>query len=198
MFTGLVETRGIVQSLVAAGESARLTIAAPLENLELGESIAVNGCCLTVTAFGPGEVSFDVLAQTLRVTALGQLQSGDTVNLERAMQANARVGGHFVLGHVDCVGEVLAYDEAGQDHRWEVAVPRELLKYCIDKGSLAVDGMSLTIAEISEGRGSVVFWITPHTHAVTNLVETAAGKKVNLEVDMLAKYVERLLAARES
>ncbi|MBK1792592.1 riboflavin synthase [Persicirhabdus sediminis] len=192
MFTGLVEAKGNVISLIEKGESARLTIAIPFANeLELGDSVAINGCCLTATLIENGHVSFDVLSQTLRVTSLGDLQAGSVVNLERALRVGDRLGGHFVLGHVDTVGEIISFTEHGQDHRLEIAVPQDIQRLCIDKGSLAIDGISLTIAELLDD--SVVFWIIPHTAAETNLCQAAAGKRVNLEADMLAKHAARLL-----
>ena len=194
MFTGLVETTGQVLSLAPHGEQARLTLAIPFASeLQPGESVAVNGCCLTVDDIGPGRASFDLLAQTLRVTSLGVLREGSRVNLERAMRAGDRFGGHFVQGHVDGTGEVLAWEASGQDHRLEVSVPAELLRLCIDKGSLCVDGISLTIAALRAG--SAEFWITPHTLGRTHLVDFSVGRPVNLEADMLAKHLARLFDA---
>jgi len=195
MFTGLVEATGTVSALDFLGDQARLTLRIPFQNeLALGDSVAVNGCCLTVAELLPAGTSFDVLMQTLRVTSLGALQVGSEINLERAMLATARFGGHFVQGHVDATGTIVALEPHGQDHRFEVALPPEIQRLCIDKGSLCVDGISLTIAELKES--SAVFWITPHTFAHTHLHAAAAGQPVNLEADLLAKYVERLVAGR--
>lgn len=195
MFTGLVEALGHVVSLESRGPQARLTLRAPFAaEVAEGDSVAVNGCCLTVTGHTDAEMSFDVLAQTLKVTSLGVLGPGSVVNLERALAAGDRFGGHFVLGHVDVTGSIRDVRPLGQDYRVEVALPPEISRLCIDKGSLAVDGISLTIAEL--GADSAVFWITPHTWLATNLHAAAPGQPVNLEADMLAKHVDKLLEAR--
>ena len=195
MFTGLVEAVGSVVKLEHLGEQARLTLEIPFSaDLALGESVAVNGCCLTVAEIATGGVSFDLLAQTLKVTSLGSLASGSLVNLERAMMAGARFGGHFVQGHVDDTGKISRLEAKGQDHVLGVSLPPEIHRLCIDKGSLTIDGISLTIAEITED--GVVFWITPHTWENTHLHRAHLGQAVNLEVDLLAKYVDKLLAAR--
>lgn len=197
MFTGLVETTGTVEGFTPIDGGARLTLVIPFaKELSLGDSVAVNGCCLTVDALDGERVSFDLLSQTIRVTSLGNLQPGGLVNLERAMSAMDRFGGHFVMGHVDDTGTIEALEPVGQDHRLEVRIPDELARYCIDKGSITIDGISLTIARLN---GSLLeFWITPHTFGRTNLQGASAGQPVNLEVDMLAKYVEKLFAAREN
>ena len=141
-------------------------------------------------------LEFYVMEESFRRTNLGLLKRGDTVNLERAMSAMDRFGGHFVMGHVDDTGTIEALEPVGQDHRLEVRIPDELARYCIDKGSITIDGISLTIARLN---GSLLeFWITPHTFGRTNLQGASAGQPVNLEVDMLAKYVEKLFAAREN
>ena len=192
MFTGLVETTGRVRSLEQRGEQARLSLEIPFAaELEMGESVAVNGCCLTVAAMDPAGADFDLLGQTLAITSLGDLTDGSTVNLERALREGDRFGGHFVQGHVDATGEVLALEERGQDHILDVALPGEIERLCIDKGSLCVDGISLTIAELGQGRAR--FWITPHTFEATHLRGLKAGMRVNLEADMLAKHVARLM-----
>ena len=191
MFTGLVETIGRVISLQELGEQARLTISAPFSTeVTLGDSVAINGCCLTVVEFDVETIAFDILKQTLAVTSLGELKEGTQVNLERALAVGDRLGGHFVQGHVDAVGQVVDLSSDGQDHRYEVFLPAEIHKYCIPKGALCLDGISLTIAELKEN--SAVFWITPHTFIATNLNEKAVGQRINLEADMLAKYVEKL------
>lgn len=196
MFTGLVETTGTVEGFTPIDGGARLTLVIPFgKELSLGDSVAVNGCCLTVDALDGERVSFDLLSQTIRVTSLGNLQPGGLVNLERAMSAMDRFGGHFVMGHVDNTGTITALEPVGQDHRLEVRIPEELARYCIDKGSITIDGISLTIASLD---GSLLeFWITPHTFNRTNLQGATVGQPVNLEVDMLAKYVEKLFTARE-
>ncbi len=191
MFTGLVESIGIVRAIRPIGEGARYSIDIPFAaELALGDSVAVNGCCLTVDRIGEdGVVEFDLLTQTLRVTSLGQLREGSICNLERAMGSGGRFGGHFVMGHVDATGEVVDIDAIGQDHRVRVRIPQELTRYTIDKGSICIDGISLTIANKLEG-GLLEFWITPHTWQATNMQAYAPGTIVDIEVDMIAKYVE--------
>lgn len=192
MFTGLVEATGRVRSLEPLGEQARLSLEIPFASeLEMGESVAVNGCCLTVAGLDPAGASFDLLGQTLAVTSLGDLAAGNIVNLERALRAGDRFGGHFVQGHVDATGRVLALEERGQDHVLDVSLPPEIARLCIDKGSLCVDGISLTIAELLPDRAR--FWITPHTFAVTHLPGLKTGARVNLEADLLAKHVAKLM-----
>ena len=193
MFTGLIEATAVVLSLQPKGEQARLILTLPFQDeLALGDSVAINGCCLTVAEFLPEGTAFDLLMQTLKVTSLGGLKAGSIVNLERAMQAGARFGGHFVQGHVDTTGIIVSLEASGQDHRFEVALPPEIQRLCIEKGSLCVDGISLTIAELKET--SAVFWITPHTFSHTHLQSAKSGQAVNLEADLLAKYVERLVS----
>jgi len=195
MFTGLVEAVGIVVSLETRGEQARLTLELPFASeLKHGDSVAVNGCCLTVADLSPEGVSFDLLAQTLRVTSLGKLTVGSRVNLERAMMVGDRFGGHFVQGHVDGTGTITRLEASGQDHIVAVSLPPEIHRLCVDKGSLAIDGISLTIAELTPN--DAVFWITPHTWEFTHLHAVKPGQTVNLEADMLAKYVEKLVSAR--
>lgn len=195
MFTGLVEAVGIVSELECRGEQARLVLEIPFAHeLAPGDSVAVNGCCLTVAALGDGTAGFDLLAQTLRVTSLGGLVPTSRVNLERAMKIGDRFGGHFVQGHVDATGTITRLEPSGQDHIFAVSLPVEIERLCVDKGSLAVDGISLTIAELKPSEA--VFWITPHTWEHTHLHAARIGQAVNLEADMLAKHVEKLLAAR--
>jgi riboflavin synthase len=194
MFTGLVEAVGTVIALENRGEQARLTLQIPFAaELKPGDSVAINGCCLTVADLTYG-ASFDLLAQTLLVTSLGTLAAGSRVNLERAMQAGDRFGGHFVQGHVDATGTITRLEASGQDHILGVSLPPEIHRLCVDKGSLAIDGISLTIAGLSENEA--VFWITPHTWEHTHLHAARIGQAVNLEADMLAKYVEKLVSAR--
>ena len=199
MFTGLViETGGLI-SLERTGESARLTLRAPATgpSAQIGDSIAVNGCCLTVTAREGERVTFDLLAETLRLTNLGSLAPGSRVNLEPALGAGAKLGGHFVQGHVDTAAEVLDFSPHGPDFRLEVALPAEFAQYVAFKGSIAVDGISLTVAEVHDGSAaSFVCWIIPHTREVTNLAALRKGGRVNLEFDLLAKYVERIVARK--
>ena len=197
MFTGLVEAAGTVALLECRGEQARLVLEIPFATeLAPGDSVAVNGCCLTVADLTKIGASFDLLAQTLRVTSLGGLAAGSIVNLERAMQIGDRFGGHFVQGHVDATGTITRLETSGQDHILGVSLPPQIHRLCVDKGSLAVDGISLTIAELKDDEA--VFWITPHTWEHTHLHAASIGQAVNLEADMLAKHVEKLLAARLS
>lgn len=195
MFTGIVEATGTVARLQTTAEGGRLELSGvPFAGaLSLGESVAVNGCCLTVVEAAGDAVKFDLLQQTLRLTNLGGLVPGDAVNLERALQVGARFSGHFVQGHVDSTGEILAWEPHGQDYKLEVRLPAELHRLVIPRGSITIDGISLTAAEI--GGESITAWITPHTRAVTNLSTTAPGRPVNLEVDMMAKYMEQFLDA---
>jgi riboflavin synthase len=195
MFTGLVESTGSVVTLESRGEQARLTLAIPFAaELALGDSVAINGCCLTVAGLSAHGIAFDLLGQTLRVTSLGALCPASLVNLERALQVGDRFGGHFVQGHVDATGTITRLETRGQDHVVEVSLPPAIHRLCIDKGSLAVDGISLTIAELTPA--AAIFWITPHTWQQTHLHTARVGQPVNLEADMLAKHVDHLLAAR--
>ena len=198
MFTGLVVETGTLLALEPRGESARLTLRAPTvaQGARLGDSIAVNGCCLTATDITGENVSFDLLAETLRRTSLGGVPPGGKVNLEPALGVGAKMGGHFVQGHVDTTAELLDYSEHGADRRLEIELPAEFAHYVIYKGSIAVDGISLTVAEV--GERSFTCWIIPHTAALTNLHTRKPGDRVNLEFDLLAKYVERMLAARKA
>ncbi len=197
MFTGIVEAVGSVAALTHRPDGgARLVLAdVPFAgNLKLGDSVAVNGCCLTVVATADDTVAFDLLQQTLDVTSLGRLAAADPVNLERALAAGARFDGHFVQGHIDRTAAVVAYEPAGQDHRLVVAIPEGTAQLFSPRGSITVDGISLTIAERS--RDAFTCWITPHTHAVTALRFITAGRLVNLEFDMIVKAVDHILAAR--
>lgn len=195
MFTGLIESTGRTVSLETRGQQARLTIEAPFsEQATSGDSVAVNGCCLTVVEQDDQTLAFDILTQTLEVTSLGALSPGALVNLERALRADDRLGGHFVQGHVDTTGIIKDLSPQGQDHRYEVSLSPEVYRYCIGRGSLAVDGISLTIAELLPE--SALFWITPHTFKATNLQSAQIGQEVNLEADLLAKYVESLTLSK--
>lgn len=195
MFTGLVESIGSVRSLERRGDAARLTLETPLAPaLSLGESLAVNGCCLTVTATDGGSASFDLLGETLARTNLGGLAPGVRVNLERALRADGRFGGHFVQGHIDTTTEVISAETKGADLNLIIALPEAGARYLIEKGSIAVNGVSLTVASLGEDRFGL--WIIPHTLQETNLGDLRAGSPVNLEYDMLAKYAERQLGDR--
>lgn len=199
MFTGLVERTGSLVAMEKSDGGARLEIAVGgmLPELRLGESVAVNGCCLTVAAKNARRKSacFDLLAQTLRVTNLGNLRPGSLVNLERAMRPGDRFGGHFVQGHVDATVEIVDFRSSGSDHRLEIALPPNARGLVIPKGSICLDGISLTAAEVT--RKSVVCWIIPHTLAITNLKTRRAGERLNVEWDMLGKHVSALLAVRQ-
>ena len=197
MFTGIVEETGEVIALDRSEGGARLTVKASLvtQDLQIGESIAINGCCLTVTGLGSrgeGMLAFDLLDETLQRTNLREARPGPLVNLERALAANARLGGHFVSGHIDCTAPVIAFEKSGADYRLEIALAKEFARYVVFKGSIAVNGVSLTVAELKAE--SLVIWLIPHTLEVTNLRDLQPGSLVNLEFDMLAKYVERILA----
>ena len=196
MFTGLVEETGTLLALDRSEAGARLTVRAPLVSSDatIGDSIAINGCCLTIVSREGKTLAFDLLGETLARTNLGDLCVGASVNLERALAANARLGGHFVQGHIDCTSAVLAFEPHGADHRIEIALPSEFAHLVAFKGSIAVDGISLTVAEVRDA--SFVVWIIPHTLAQTNLHTRRAGERVNLEFDLLAKYLDRMLAAR--
>ena len=191
MFTGLVEETAPIVAVEPIGGGARLTLEAStvLEGTHAGDSIAVNGC-LTITSMEGGRLSFDLLAETLDKTNLGDQKQGSLVNLERALAAHDRLGGHFVQGHVDTTARILSLDPQGQDHRLEVELPRRFARYVAYKGSIAVNGISLTAAEVKDA--SIVIWLIPHTMEATNLHSLKAGDRINLEFDMLAKYLERL------
>ena len=195
MFTGLVEEVGHVSS-IGKGEMLRLSISAGRvsEGIRAGESVCVNGACLTAGEVDGGTLTFFAMPETLKRTALGDLAVGSPVNLERAMSAGSRFGGHIVQGHVDGVGEVLGVRQEGDAEIWEFGAPEAVLRYCVQKGSICVDGISLTIVSIGEGTFTVS--ILPQTRANTNLEELGAGSKVNLEADIIGKYVERLLEPR--
>ncbi len=195
MFTGLVEEVGRVSS-IGEGEMLRLSISAGRvsEGARTGDSVCVNGVCLTVGEVDSRTLTFFAMPETLRRTALGGLRAGSPVNLERAMSAGSRFGGHIVQGHVDGVGEALGVRSEGDAEIWEFGAPETVLRYCVEKGSICVDGISLTIVSIGDGTFTVS--ILPQTRANTNLGELGAGSRVNLEADIIGKYVERLLEPR--
>ncbi|RKN44742.1 riboflavin synthase [Streptomyces hoynatensis] len=197
MFTGIVEERGEVVALERAGESARLRLrgAKVTEGSGHGDSIAVNGACLTVVDVGEGEFTADVMAETLRRSTLGTLAPGDPVNLERPMALGGRLGGHLVQGHVDGTATVLTRTPGEQWESVAFSLPPQLARYVVEKGSITVDGVSLTVVEAGHDRFTV--GLIPTTLALTTLGRRQPGEQVNLEVDVLAKYVERLLAHRE-
>ena len=196
MFTGIVEEAGEVERIRAGQRSTELTVRTRKigRSLRVGNSVAVNGACLTVVAARLGVLKFDVLNETLRRTNLEAAQRGSLVNLERPLRADARLDGHFVLGHVDARGKVRRVEREGKDYVLDVEAPRSVMRYIVEKGSVAVDGISLTVADVS--RNWFRIWIIPHTREVTNLRQCRAGDHVNLEADILGKYVEQLLARR--
>ena len=197
MFTGLVEEVGRVTRL-EAGEMARLSVSAHrvLEGTSAGDSVSVNGVCLTVNEVNAGLLVFNAMPETLRRSALGDLAEGSAVNLERAMSPAGRFGGHIVQGHVDGVGEVLEVRPEGEAEIWAFQAPEAVLRYVVEKGSICVEGISLTVVSVREGWFTVS--ILPQTRANTNLGEIGVGDAVNLEADVIAKYVERLLGPRSS
>jgi riboflavin synthase len=195
VFTGLVEEVGRVSS-IEAGEMLRLNISADrvTENTRAGDSVSVNGACLTVGEADGRTLTFFAMPETLRRTALGTLREGSSVNLERAMASGDRFGGHMVQGHVDGVGKVLGVRSEGEAEIWEFGAPEVVLRYCVEKGGICVDGISLTIVTV--GEGSFTVSILPQTRANTNLGVLREGDRVNLEADVIGKYVERLLEPR--
>ena len=200
MFTGIVEETGSITAIKESGESIRLTVAARLagRGAKIGDSVAVNGCCLTVVKrelrAARTLLHFDLLRETWNRTNLQYASSGALVNLERALRADGRLDGHFVTGHIDAVGRISRWERLGADHLLDINAPPEVMRYVVFKGSIAVDGISLTVAGVK--KKSFRLWIIPHTHAVTALSERKAGDAVNLEADLLAKYAEKFLAAR--
>ena len=199
MFTGLVETNGIITDFDQNETGATLQVDLPFkEQISMGESIAVNGCCLTVSGLTPEGASFNLLKETLNVTALINLKKGKTVNLERAIAAGQRFGGHFVTGHVDSVSEIINYEKMGDDHRLDIKIPSDKNHLLVHKGSISIDGISLTVAEIDEDNLRLTCWITPHTHSNTNLIHATNGDLVNLEFDLIAKHLERIALLKSS
>jgi riboflavin synthase len=196
MFTGLIEEVGTVTSTRERERSKQLQIVAPriAKKIRTGESVAVNGCCLTLSAHRGDQLTFDLLEETLARTNLKMLKRDSSVNLERALRTDGRLGGHFVQGHVDCTSRVISFEQTEGDHRLAVELPAEFARYVACKGSIAIDGISLTIAEVSPQ--SFAVWIIPHTKRHTNLDRAEAGGLVNLEFDILAKYVESIISAR--
>ncbi len=193
MFTGLVEEVGECLWLRRTTEATQLMITAPLvsRNVRRGDSVAINGCCLTITGQRKDQLSFDLLDESLRLTNIGKLRPGAKINLERAVAVGERMGGHFVQGHVDGVSEVLSAQTVGKDLKLEISLPAEFARYVVWKGSICVNGVSLTVATLNPE--SFVLWIIPHTRAHTNLQHLEVGDPVNIEYDILAKYAERIL-----
>ncbi|HUA42817.1 MAG TPA: riboflavin synthase [Streptosporangiaceae bacterium] len=200
MFTGIVEELGEVVGIEVSGDSARLTVRGPVVtgDASRGDSIAINGVCLTVTGTGNGEFSADVMGETLGRSSLGVLTPGAPVNLERPLRSDGRLGGHIVQGHVDGTGAILARRPAAGWEVVRISIPRKLARYLVEKGSVAVDGISLTVSALGDSSGDHWFEVSliPETLQRTTLGRKQHGEVVNLEVDMIAKYVERLLAGR--
>ena len=194
MFTGIVEAQGAVSNCTSTGKDVRVSVSAralDLSDVRVGDSIAVSGCCLTVVNLGPESFDVDVSQETLSCTA--GFAAGDAVNLEKSLRLSDRLGGHLVSGHVDGVGEVVQMVRLGESWLLEVRMPPPLAKYLARKGAITVNGVSLTVNRVEDDRFAVN--LIPHTVAVTNLQSLVSGSRVNLEVDLLARYVERLLAA---
>ncbi len=196
MFTGIVEETGKVLAVEPSPKSIRLEVSAGVaaRSVRLGDSIAVNGCCLTVTAIRRGKtarLAFDLLRETWERTNLSAVTPGSLVNLERSLAVGDRLGGHFVTGHVDGTGTITRWQRQGRDHVLEIAAPADVRRYVVFKGSIAIDGISLTVAGVT--RGGFRIWIIPHTWEVTALRERKVGDRVNLEADLLGKYVERFV-----
>ena len=195
MFTGIVEETGVLESLEKQPKGWRLWVKGEkaLEDLASGDSIAVNGCCLTAAAAKEGQVGFDLLEETMRCTSFGSLEAGDLVNLERSLRFDGKVGGHFVSGHVDTVGKVEEARKVGADTYLSISYDSQWDKLVVPKGSIAIEGVSLTAAEVRES--GLAVWLIPHTLELTTLRAKKPGDQVNLEFDMLGKQVEKLVEA---
>ena len=196
MFTGLITELGTVQSIERRESSAIFTIKAPesVQGLSIGDSIAVNGTCLTATTLSADSFTADVMIQTLSLTSLGQLEVGSPVNLELAAQMDMRMGGHIVQGHVDGTGTVAQLLPGEKWAQFDVVAPEHLTKYVVAQGSITLDGVSLTVGGIDDATNTITVWLIPETLAKTNLSSKKAGDLINIEVDILAKYVERLIS----
>jgi len=195
MFTGLISSLGVVEAITKGNEYAKLTIkdANICGQISIGDSVSVNGTCLSVTAFDNQQFSVDVMVQTLKLTAIGSLTKGDLVNLELATKAGEPLGGHIVQGHVDCIGKVVEIKEAEKWLALTVTIPEEKMRYVVPQGSIAIDGVSLTVGEIDDSKNTITVWLIPQTLELTNLGKKSPADEVNIEVDILAKYVERLV-----
>ena len=196
MFTGLITELGRVTAISRGESSAVFTISAPVSTAQLsaGDSIAVNGVCLTATSIEVGSFSADVMVQTLSLSSLGKLEEGSPVNLELAAQMDMRMGGHIVQGHVDGVASVVKSEPGEKWVQFDITLPEHLMKYVVAQGSITVDGVSLTVGALDDASNGVTLWLIPETLAKTNLSTKKPGDVVNIEVDILAKYVERLIA----
>ncbi len=194
MFTGLIEDTGRVTALLHRGEAALLTVdtALPTGDIALGDSVAVNGACLTVTARSSRSLTFDVSPESLTRTTIGTMGTGTSVNLERALRLGDRFGGHIVAGHVDCTGRLTRCDSRSGNHQLQFTIPPDHCRYLVEKGSVTIDGISLTVNEVA--RESFTVNIIPHTYGNTTLKQLTIGDRVNIETDIIGKYVERLTA----
>jgi riboflavin synthase len=200
MFTGIVEEAGVIEKIKPTAKSIEMTVRATIcgRGVKVGDSVAVNGCCLTAVKVTPrGKfklIQFDLLQESWRRTNFQFGKIGSLVNLERSLRANGELGGHFVTGHVDGLGKITRWERAGKDHVLDIAAPADVMRYLVFKGSIAVDGISLTVAGMQ--KKSFRIWIIPHTCEITALRERKVGDAVNLEADLLGKYTEKFLAAR--
>jgi riboflavin synthase len=200
MFTGIVEEAGVIEKIAPAEKSIEMTVRANVCGcgVKVGDSVAVNGCCLTavkVSARGKAKlIQFDLLQESWRRTNFQFARPGSLVNLERSLRANGELGGHFVTGHVDGLGKIIRWERAGKDHVLDIAAPADVMRYVVFKGSIAVDGISLTVAGVQ--KKSFRIWIIPHTFEFTALRQRKVGDAVNLEADLLGKYVEKFLAGQ--
>jgi len=194
MFTGIVRELGVLARTQEAGGGRTLVVRAPATaaHTSAGDSVSINGCCLTATAIGAETIAFDAVPETLARSTLGDLEPEDGVNVEPALRAGEALGGHYVQGHVDAVGRIQSVEAEGEGLRVFVEAPDDVLRYCVEKGSITVDGVSLTIAELASDAFAVA--LVPHTLAATTLAALEPEQRVNLEADVLAKYVERLIA----
>ena len=200
MFTGIVAEAGVIEKITPTKKSIEMTVRANVcgRGLKIGASVAVNGCCLTavrISARGKVKlIQFDLLQESWRRTNFQFAKPGSLVNLERSLRANGELGGHFVTGHIDGLGKIIRWERAGKDHVLDIAAPVDVMRHLVFKGSIAVDGISLTVAGVQ--KKSFRIWIIPHTYEVTALRERKAGDAVNLEADLLGKYVEKFLLHR--
>ena len=195
MFTGLISSLGVVEAVTKGSEYAKLSIkdAKIASQIKVGDSVSVNGTCLSVTEFDTQGFAVDVMVQTLKLTAIGSLGKGDLVNLELATKTGEPLGGHIVQGHVDCIGKVVQIKEAEKWVALTVLIPAEKMRYVVPQGSIAIDGVSLTVGELDDSKNTITVWLIPQTLELTNLGKKSPDDLVNIEVDILAKYVERLV-----
>ena len=196
MFTGIIEELGVVASLIQSSQIGKLAVSSPqiAAAVKIGESVAVNGVCLTVTNQHRNIMEFDVSLETIKKTTLRDLRIGDKVNLERALLISSRVGGHMVSGHIDGVGEIKNRIAQGKGFELHISLPSDLIRYLVPRGSIAIDGISLTVADLREGLAVIA--VIPHSAGATNLGLKKIGDRVNVEVDMLSKYIERHLSMK--